>query len=146
MRPVNRGLFGVWLLAVTAALAAQPARIVSTSPSITETLFALGLGDRVVGVSSYCHYPAAVLSLPKIGSFIQPDAEKIAVLHPDLVVVQRAKSPQPLAGKLATLGIKYVEVEPGSLAEVYATIREIGRATGAQARADKLISDIRARL
>ena len=114
---------------------AQPARIVSTSPSITESLFALGLGDRVVGVSTYCHYPPAVLRLAKIGTFIKPDAEKIAVLRPDLVVVQQAKSPVPLPGKLAALGIRYVEVEPGSLAEVYTLIQDIGRATGVEARA-----------
>jgi iron complex transport system substrate-binding protein len=134
------------LLLLSLAAFAQPARIVSTSPSITETLFALGLGDRVVGVSSYCHYPPAVLALPKIGSFIKPDAEKIAVLRPDLVVVQRAKSPMPLPGKLAALGIKYVEVEPGSLAEVYTLIQDIGRATGVQSRAASLIASIRDRL
>ena len=51
-----------------------PARIVSTSPSITETLFALQLGDRVVGVSTYCRYPKEVESLPKVGTFRKPDA------------------------------------------------------------------------
>ena len=135
----------LWLLSSAAAFA-QPARIVSTSPSITESLFALGLGDRVVGVSTYCHYPPAVLHLAKIGTFIKPDAEKIALLRPDLVVVQKAKSAQPLPGRLAALGIKYVEVEPGSLAEVYSTIQDIGRATGVEDRAQRLIGDIRKRL
>ncbi len=135
----------LWLLSSAAAFA-QPARIVSTSPSITESLFALGLGDRVVGVSTYCHYPPAVANLAKIGSFIKPDAEKIAQLRPDLVVVQKAKSAQPLPGRLAALGIKYVEVEPGSLAEVYSTIQDIGRATGVPDRAQRLIGDIRKRL
>ena len=125
---------------------AQPARIVSTSPSITESLFALGLGDRVVGVSTYCHYPPAVLRIAKIGSFIKPDAEKIAMLHPDLVIVQRAKSPMPLPGKLAALGIRYIEVEPGSLAEVYTLIQDIGRATGVETRAANLVASIRGRL
>ncbi|HXI30160.1 MAG TPA: hypothetical protein VNG89_17100, partial [Vicinamibacterales bacterium] len=50
-----------------------PARIVSTSPSITETLFALRLGDRVVGVSTYCRYPIEVLTLPKVGTFLKPE-------------------------------------------------------------------------
>src|SRR4051794_31496935 len=139
------GVCLLWLLCSAAAFA-QPARIVSTSPSLTETLFALGLGDRVVGVSSYCHYPPAVLRLPKIGSFIKPDPEKIAQLRPDLVIIQKAKSPQPLAGRMAALGIKYVEVEPGSLAEVYSTIQDIGRATGSPDRAAKLIAEIRGRL
>ena len=67
--------------------ARRSARIVSTSPSITETLFALGLGDRVVGVSTYCRFPPQVATLPKVGSFLKPDAELIAGLRPDLVVV-----------------------------------------------------------
>src|SRR5262249_52832823 len=64
-----------------------PRRIVSTSPSVTEILFALGLGDRVVGVCRYCRYPAATLALPKVGSFLKPDAESIARLAPDLVLL-----------------------------------------------------------
>ena len=61
------------------------------------------------------------------------------MLRPDLVVVQRAKSPMPLPGKLAALGIRYVEVEPGSLAEVYTLIQDIGRATGVETRAASLV-------
>ena len=66
-------------LCASTALAARqshvPARIVSTSPSITETLFALGLGDRVVGVSTFCRYPAAAAGIAKVGTFLKPDAE-----------------------------------------------------------------------
>ena len=66
-------------VALASALVAHqrqsPARIVSTSPSITETLFALGLGDRVVGVSTYCRYPTGVATLPKVGTFLKPDVE-----------------------------------------------------------------------
>ena len=68
---------------------ATPQRIVSTTPSITEILFALGLGNRVVGVTSYCAYPPQVKSLPKIGTYIQPDLERITSLEPDLVVIQK---------------------------------------------------------
>ena len=78
---------------------AQPARIVSTFPSITETFFALGAGDRVVGVSNYCRYPPAVLSLPKVGTYTKPDPEKIALLRPDLVIIQ--KSAAALADRLS---------------------------------------------
>src|SRR5262249_53390190 len=140
-----RRTFIAWLLAA-GILLAQPKRIVSTSPSITETLFALGLGDRVIGVSTYCRYPPAVLALPKIGTFIKPDPEKIAVLRPDLVIVQKAKSPQPLPNRLAALDIKYAEVEPGSLAEVYTMIGDIGRATASQGQAEALVAKIRGRL
>ena len=123
---------------------AQPARIVSTSPTITETLFALDLGDRVVGVSTYCRYPPAVLALPKIGTYSKPDPEKIALLRPDLVFIH--KSSGPLAGRLSALGIRYAEVQVGSLAEVYSLIDQIGVTTGVSTRAEKLNRNIRARL
>jgi iron complex transport system substrate-binding protein len=131
-------------ISLTLALQAQPTRIVSTFPSITETLFALGAGNRVVGVSDYCRYPAAALSLPKVGSYTKPDAEKIALLRPDLVFIQRSAA--NLADRLDALGIKHVEVTVGSLAEVYSMIREIGRAVGLRETAEKLNTDIRSRL
>ena len=60
-------------LQLVALLALGQQRIVSTSPGITETLFALGLGSRVVGVSEHCHYPREVIKLPKVGTFLQPE-------------------------------------------------------------------------
>jgi iron complex transport system substrate-binding protein len=134
-------IFGL-VLALSAQ--AQPARIVSTFPSVTETLFALGAGDRVVGVSNYCRYPPAVLSLPKVGTYTKPDPEKIALLRPDLVFVQ--KSAANLAERLDALGIKHVEITIGSLAEVYSMIHDIGRAIGSADKANKLNENIRARL
>ena len=131
-----------FLLAVT--LQAAPARIVSTFPSVTEALFALGAGDRVVGVSTYCRYPPAALALPKIGTYTKPDAEKIALLRPDLVIIERSAS--GLADRLASLKINYAAVKTGSLAEVYSMILDIGRAIGSPERAEKLNADIRARL
>ena len=98
----------------------------STSPSITETLFALGLGDRVVGVSTYCRYPAAVAALPKVGTFLKPDAETIARLKPDLVFVH--KGPNNVLAQLGTLGVRTAVVDRGSLPGVFTTIREISAA------------------
>ncbi len=123
---------------------AIPARIVSTSPSITETLFALGLGDRVVGVSTYCRYPAAVAALPKVGTFLKPDAETIARLKPDLVFVH--KGPNNVLTQLGTLGIKTAVVDGGSLPGVFATIREISTAAHVAERGAHLISDLNAGL
>src|SRR5580658_4061663 len=141
---MTRRLHLLAYLALTLIAQAQPSRIVSTFPSITETLFALGAGDRVVGVSNYCRYPSAALSLPKVGSYTKPDPEKIALLRPDLVFIQ--KSAANLADRLDALGIKHVAVTVGSLAEVYSMIRDIGRAVGLQDRAEKLNGDIRSRL
>src|SRR6185437_10035793 len=69
-----------------AAAASGPKRIVSLAPSVTETIFALGFGDRLVGVTSYCDYPAAAKQLPKIGSFTNPSLEAIVAKRPDLVI------------------------------------------------------------
>src|SRR6202050_574613 len=94
-----------WIACALFAFSAQaaPARIVSTFPSVTETLFALGAGDRVVGVSNYCRYPPAVLSLPKVGTYTKPDPEKIALLRPDLVIIQRTAN--TLADRLSALAL-----------------------------------------
>ena len=118
--------------ALLLALSVEAPRIVSTFPSITETLFALGAGDRVVGVSTYCRYPPVVLSLPKVGTYTKPDPEKIALLRPDLVIIQRAAN--TLADRLSALGIHYLEVKVGSLAEVYSMMRDVGVAIGATGR------------
>ncbi len=121
-----------------------PARIVSTSPSITETLFAVGLGDRVVGVSTYCRYPPAVAALPKVGTFLKPDAETIARLKPDLVFVH--KGPNNVLAQLGTLGIKTAVVDRGSLPSVFATIRQISTAANVADRGERLVSDLNAGL
>jgi iron complex transport system substrate-binding protein len=145
-----RAYWRLWIAAVVAAsLAAafaqpRPARIVSTFPSVTETLFALGVGDRVAGVSDYCRYPPAVLSLPRVGSYIKPDAEKIARLRPDLVVIE--KSATGLSERLSALGIRHADVTIGSLADIYSMIRDIGSAVGLAGDADKLNRNIRTRL
>src|SRR5690606_11731178 len=75
------------LFAVQAVAAQVPQRIVSTAPSVTETLFALGLGERVVGITTYCNYPDAAKNKTRIGTYLQPNLEVILSLKPDLVIV-----------------------------------------------------------
>jgi iron complex transport system substrate-binding protein len=123
---------------------AIPARIVSTSPSITETLFALQLGDRVVGVSTYCRYPKEVLTLPKVGTFLKPEPETIVRLKPDLVFVH--KGPNATPAQLAALGIKTAIVDRGALPSVFSTIQEISAAAGVPERGDALVRRIRSEL
>jgi ABC-type Fe3+-hydroxamate transport system substrate-binding protein len=136
-------LFFGWVL-VTLAAFAQPTRIVSTSPSITETLFALGVGNRVVGVSTYCRYPTEVLTLPKVGTYARPDPEKIALLRPDLAIIHSGSATLP--DRLAALRIEFLEVSQTSLSDVYVFIREIGRAAGVTAQAERLVQNIHSRL
>ena len=121
-----------------------PARIVSTSPSITETLFALGLGSHVVGVSNYCRFPAGVNRLPKVGTFLRPSPELIARLVPDLVILHAG--PNDAAQQLATLRIPFITVDRGTLPSVFSTIKAIGKAVSAPDRAAALVMSLETRL
>jgi iron complex transport system substrate-binding protein len=122
-----------------------PSRIVSTSPGITEVLFALGLGNRIVGVSTYCRYPEAAQSLPKVGTFLRPNTELIARLRPDLAIVGRGGSDVPR--QLAAVGVRSLTVQHAqTLDDVYSMIRALGRAAGVDARAEALVGEITGRL
>jgi iron complex transport system substrate-binding protein len=131
-------------LLLPAILLAEPARIVSTAPSITETLFALGLGSRVVGVSQYCHYPPEAAKLPRVGTYLKPNAEVIARLRPDLVLV--LKLPNNIDEQLQTLRLKVVEIDTGDLDRNLESMREIGQAAGVPERAEDLVARIRSDL
>lgn len=124
------------LLLCAAAAAAPPQRIVSTAPSLTEILFALGLGPRVVGVTEFCRYPPEAARKPKIGTFLEPNFERILALRPDLVLVVR--NPVQLAERLSQLGLRTAEIPQDTVAEILASIRRIGSLTGAEARANEL--------
>ena len=132
------------LLLNALCLLAQTQRIVSTSPSITETLFALGAGPSVVGVSTYCRYPPQVQHLPKVGTYSKPNAEKIALLKPDLVILHKTSG--DLANRLQAVGIRTVEVQQGSLTDLFNTARTIGKATGRTRQAEELIGRIESKV
>jgi iron complex transport system substrate-binding protein len=144
-RAVLAGLLAVATSPLAAAEGTPPQRIVSTAPSITETLFALGLGDRVVGVSQYCRHPAAARALPKVGSLLRPDVETIARLAPDLVVTgTRADG---FEGRLRAVGLRFVNADRGTgLSGVYGTIQAIADAAAVPDRGRALVADIQGRL
>jgi iron complex transport system substrate-binding protein len=119
----------------------KPQRIVSTTPSFTETLFALGVGSRVVGVSQFCNYPPEVQKLPKVGSYVRPDPEAIARLAPDLVILERGSS--ELTERLNALHIAYIEAPHTTLEDVFTEIQLIGKAAGVPQRSAELIAQIR---
>jgi iron complex transport system substrate-binding protein len=125
-------------------LRAQPARIVSTAPSITEMLFALGLGGRVVGVTEYCRYPEEARRIRKIGTYIQPNIEVILSLTPDLVVIQ--ENPARLKEKFEAVRLNVLELRHTTVGDVYESISVLGRVTGAGDRAAALNAAIRGRL
>jgi iron complex transport system substrate-binding protein len=148
---LSKALFRRFSLATALLLACaiataqtKPQRIVSTAPSITETLFALGVGDRVVGVSQFCNYPPEVRRLPKVGSYIRPDAEAIARLAPDLVVLEQSSS--ALTERLNALHIAYIEVPHSTLEDIFTEIQIIGKAAGVPDRSASLIAQIKGSL
>lgn len=131
----------ILLLTLAAALNAAPARIVSTTPGITEILYALGLGDRVAGVTDYCHYPPDALRKPKIGTYTQPNLEAIAALRPDLVIIQ--VNPIQLGAKLRALKLNVLEIDHENVERLFASIGAVGRAAGAGDAARQLTARLR---
>lgn len=115
-------------------------RIISLSPSITETAFALGLGDKVVAVTDYCEYPPEVQSLPKVGGYIDTSIEAVINLQPDLVLM--LDNQQKLQQQLKQLGIDTLTVDNTRIDSILAGIQTIGDKTGHQQQAQQLLQHI----
>lgn len=119
-------------------------RIVSLAPNITETIYALGLGDKLVGTTLYCTYPAAARSLPKIGGFGQINYEAVVALKPDLVILHKEWDTEK--ARLTGLGIPTLETGSYFIADILKSITDIGNACGAPERAAKLIQALESRI
>ena len=119
-------------------------RIVSLVPALTEMLFALGAGPRVVAVSSYDEFPAEVKSLPKVGALLDPDMERILALRPDLVIVYGSQT--DVQAQLARAGIRVFNYRHAGLAGVLNTLKELGAAVGRASEGERLARDTRAQL
>lgn len=124
--------------------AAGPRRIISLVPAVTEMLFAIGGGPRVVGVSSFDTYPPEVKALPKVGGLLDPDLERIISLRPDLVIV--SESHTDLRVQLTNAGIATFPHALGNLDNVTRTIRALGKATGLEWQAALVAQTIESRL
>ena len=122
----------------------EPVRIVSLAPSNTEILFALGLGDKVVGVTSACDYPEAVKKVDKIGDY-NINIEAVVAKRPDLVVAV-ADLQMPVIQKLRELKLRVVAVNPRTLDEVFHAIQVIGDVAGAGDAARRTADGLRARV
>jgi iron complex transport system substrate-binding protein len=115
-------------------------RLISLSPSITETLYALGLADRLVAVTDYCDYPVEAQSLPTVGGYTDPSLEAIVSNEPDLVFL--LQSQQQLRQQLNHLGIATHSIDNSTLLGIEAAIASIAQVTGQQAQADVLLDAI----
>ena len=127
-----------------AAPSSVPQRLVSLAPSVTETLFALGLGDRVVAVGNYTFWPEEALKKPRVGGLVDPNLERIAALRPDLAIL--LPSERDVGDKLAPLGIATLIVKNESLADVEASFRTIAARCGVPEAGEKLAAEWHAAL
>ena len=119
-----------------------PARIVSLAPSITEIIFELKCNDRLKGVTRFSDYPAAAAALPRVGSYVHLDLEKIVALKPDLCIAVKDGNPIEIVRRLELIGIPVYAVDPRNLDTVIETVREIGRLLNTRARAEQVVRDM----
>lgn len=125
---------------------AHPQRIVSLAPSITEILFALGAGDRVAGVTSYCDYPPEARQKIPVGDTLKPSVEKIVALKADLVIISTASQIEASFRKLEELLIPVYVTNPRSVDEVVESIDKIGELIDARNQAHQLTDELRRRI
>jgi iron complex transport system substrate-binding protein len=123
-----------------AAPTTVPARIVSLAPSITETLFALGVGARVVAVSDFCDYPPEVKRLPRVGSFNAPSVEAVLGQRPDLVIVAPSPGNHESVLTLQRLGVRVEVVDPERLADLPVVTRRIAEVAGVPQAGERLVA------
>ena len=148
-------LFGVWLpvgagaatwtdaLGRRVEITAAPQRIVSLVPSVTEVLFALGLGPRVVGVTQYSDYPPSARLKPHVGNYDAPSIEAIVATHPDLVIAGADVDSPTLVERLSALHIPVYVVYPQTLDDTIAMLAQLGKVTGAPAAGARLSASLR---
>jgi len=158
---VNRARFWIAAAAAVGALAvlfpglsarAAPAgarkpaqRIVSLAPSVTEMLFALGLGDRIVGATDHCDFPPEAKKIPRVGGLGRPNIEKLLSLAPDIVIATDLER-KDLAEALRRAGIQVLELKIGDFAELFDAEREIGDAVGEPQQAARQVREMQAQL
>lgn len=123
-----------------------PKRIVSLAPSVTETLFALGLESEIVGVTNYCDFPEAAKQKTKIGGIINPNYEVIASLKPGLLIATTSGNSKEAVEKLSRIGFPVYTVHAKTVAGTFQSILDIGEVTGKRTEADHLVETLRRRL
>lgn len=130
----------------TISVGLDPRRIVSLAPSITETLFALGAGDRIVGVTTYCDYPPEAAQKDKVGDTLRPSVEKIIALKPDLAIISTSSQLESYLQKLEEVGIPVYINNPRNIDEAISSIEKIGELAGAGSQGRELAASLRARV
>lgn len=123
----------------------KPERIVSLSPANTEIVFAIGAGDKVVGVTEYCDFPPQVKKIDRVGGFTTPNIEAIVDKNPDLVVASYGNGEGNIK-RLKELGITVLCLYPKSVGDILKDIKLVGEATGFEKEAENLVRDLERRI
>lgn len=139
-----------WVLAVLGCLCrAAPApamRVISLAPSVTETIFALGAGSAVVGVSSYCDYPPEVAKIQRVGTFLTPSIETIVALRPDVIIGVPSPGNEGPVKMLQSFGFRVVIVQSDTIQQTRDSIGAIAHALDRDAAGQRLVQELDARL
>ena len=124
----------------------QPAqRVISLSPNLTESMYAIGADDVLVGVTDFCKFPPQAASKPKIGGIINPVLERVVALKPDLVLAARGNDPQFLK-RLRDMKIAVAAFDPQTTEDVVALLGKLGRLCGHEEAAGKAVASLNQRL
>jgi iron complex transport system substrate-binding protein len=124
----------------------SPKRIVSLAPSITETLFALGLSEEIVGVTMFSDYPEAARSKPRVGSYVNISIEKVVSLDPDLIIGTADGNGKEIVKQFERFGFPVYVVNPTSLDEIFEMVLDVGKITGKDRAAKDLVHNLRKRV
>lgn len=135
---------------ISVLFAAQPGfsanlKLISLSPAATEVLFALGLDNQIIGNTTFCDYPEAAKKITKVGTFSEPNIEKIIFLKPDIIFTAGLEQ-APTVQRLQRLGFKIIVSEPKNIPELLESIIEIGSVTAKEKEAESVVSNMHRRI
>lgn len=122
-----------------------PERIVSMIPSVTENMYAIGAGEKLIGVTNYCNYPEEAKNILKVGD-INPDYELITSLNPDVIFIASSTASSPMLLKFESLGLKVYVTNPGTIEDIISQIEFLGTITGHINSANKLGEELTLKL
>lgn len=124
----------------------NPVRVVSLAPSVTEVVFAIGQDQKLAGVTQFSNYPPEALSLPKVGSYVHLDVEKIVSLKPDLCLAIKDGNPIDVIRRLERLNVPVYAVDPRNLDAVMEMVLDIGDLLGASQKAEIIVNNMKKRI
>jgi iron complex transport system substrate-binding protein len=123
----------------------HPQRIVTLAPNLTEIVYAVGAGNRLVGNTTFCDYPPEAKQVAKVGDTLQPNIERIIALKPEVIFVSTASQLETFTKQLEERGIAVFVTDPHDLEGVFRSIKTLGDILGQQSQAEKLVADLRSR-